>query len=247
MPRRLPSSAVPFSRLPTLRQRIRRHGVFPTVVRARLAVEGVRSLSARQASEKPSPIFITRSDQEDSPVPSIPPPLPPLRERRSILGLDWSPIVASMSLGVATIVGVVAWIATHPHHPPSAQAPASELLALVRVEPAAMPTLAAAPTVGRTSISDVVIDHLPPIEDAPVALPPPPVRATRPQPLPEPEPPLPQPSDAAPAPPRPAGETYGTQVLFLNNRASASETAKREHKLLFVMHISGNFEDSCFT
>ncbi len=80
-----------------------------------------------------------------------------------------------------------------------------------------------------------------------MALPPPPVRVTRPKPLPEPEPPLPQPKDATPAPPPPAGETYGTQVLFRNNRASASETAKREHKLLFVMHISGNFEDSCFT
>lgn len=51
-----------------------------------------------------------------------------------------------------------------------------------------------------------------------------------------------------PPPPKPpAGETYGTQVLFLNNREAAADMARREHKLLFVMHISGNFEDSCFT
>ena len=56
--------------------------------------------------------------------------------------------------------------------------------------------------------------------------------------------------DAVPteAPPKqPAGETYGTKVLFLNNREAAADTARREHKLMFVMHISGNFEDSCFT
>jgi hypothetical protein len=36
-------------------------------------------------------------------------------------------------------------------------------------------------------------------------------------------------------------------VLFLNNPAVAADLARRENKLLFVMHISGNFEDSCFT
>lgn len=46
---------------------------------------------------------------------------------------------------------------------------------------------------------------------------------------------------------KPAGETYGTQVLFLNSQESAAESARNEHKLMFVMHISGHFEDSCFT
>ncbi len=50
-----------------------------------------------------------------------------------------------------------------------------------------------------------------------------------------------------PLPQKPAGETYGTQVLFLNNQESAADIARNEHKLMFVMHISGNFEDSCFT
>jgi hypothetical protein len=56
-----------------------------------------------------------------------------------------------------------------------------------------------------------------------------------------------EPAQAAQTPLAPAGETYGTQVLFLNNPAAAAEMARREKKMLFVMHISGNFEESCFT
>jgi hypothetical protein len=43
------------------------------------------------------------------------------------------------------------------------------------------------------------------------------------------------------------GENYGTAVTFLNNPKEASREAQREQKLLFVLHISGNFEDSQFT
>jgi hypothetical protein len=50
-----------------------------------------------------------------------------------------------------------------------------------------------------------------------------------------------------PAPARPAGETYGTSVLFLNNPEQAARVALQEAKLLFVLHVSGNFEESCFT
>jgi hypothetical protein len=46
---------------------------------------------------------------------------------------------------------------------------------------------------------------------------------------------------------QPIGETYGTEVMFLNSREAAADKARDEHKLLFVMHISGNFEASCFT
>jgi hypothetical protein len=53
-----------------------------------------------------------------------------------------------------------------------------------------------------------------------------------------------------PVPPlsgRPAGETYGTSVVFLSNPAEAARHARQEDKLLFVLHVSGNFEESCFT
>jgi hypothetical protein len=36
-------------------------------------------------------------------------------------------------------------------------------------------------------------------------------------------------------------------VDFLGSQAEAAREARRERKLLFVLHISGNFEDSKFT
>jgi hypothetical protein len=44
-----------------------------------------------------------------------------------------------------------------------------------------------------------------------------------------------------------ACETYGTQVSFLSNPADAARRAAKEHKLLFVLHLSGNFEEARFT
>jgi hypothetical protein len=45
---------------------------------------------------------------------------------------------------------------------------------------------------------------------------------------------------------RPSG-TYGTTVDFVDSPADAAQQALKERKLLFVMHISGNFEDARFT
>jgi hypothetical protein len=42
-------------------------------------------------------------------------------------------------------------------------------------------------------------------------------------------------------------ENYGTSVAFLANPAEAGRQASRDSKLLFVLHISGNFEDRQFT
>ena len=46
---------------------------------------------------------------------------------------------------------------------------------------------------------------------------------------------------------RPVGELLGTAVEFLDNPQEASKMAARESKLLFVLHVSGNFEDPQFT
>jgi hypothetical protein len=54
----------------------------------------------------------------------------------------------------------------------------------------------------------------------------------------------PVPSEAAPTP---ACETYGTGVKFHASPADAARAALRDHKLMFVLHISGHFEDSQFT
>jgi hypothetical protein len=62
-----------------------------------------------------------------------------------------------------------------------------------------------------------------------------------------------------PAPPRPAvapvkpeknEETcgsHGTSVTFVDTPSEAAKIAKKEQKLVFVLHVSGNFEDPRFT
>ena len=41
--------------------------------------------------------------------------------------------------------------------------------------------------------------------------------------------------------------SYGTSVKFVSNPDEAVGQAQREQKLLFTLHISGNFEDARFT
>jgi hypothetical protein len=40
---------------------------------------------------------------------------------------------------------------------------------------------------------------------------------------------------------------YGTSVDFLDTPSDAAKQAKKEGKLVFVLHVSGNFEDPRFT
>ena len=46
---------------------------------------------------------------------------------------------------------------------------------------------------------------------------------------------------------RPPTSLLGTTVEFVDNPAAAARTAAREEKLLYVLHVSGNFEDPGFT
>ena len=41
--------------------------------------------------------------------------------------------------------------------------------------------------------------------------------------------------------------TFGTSVDFVSTPSKAAEMAKKEQKLVFVLHVSGNFEDPRFT
>jgi hypothetical protein len=50
-----------------------------------------------------------------------------------------------------------------------------------------------------------------------------------------------------PVPVSPACETFGTAVKFVSNPALASQQAQQRTKLLFLLHVSGNFEDEGFT
>src|SRR5262249_35693238 len=42
-------------------------------------------------------------------------------------------------------------------------------------------------------------------------------------------------------------EAFGTAVEFVRNVPEASRAADKQHKLMFVLHVSGNFEDTGFT
>jgi hypothetical protein len=44
-----------------------------------------------------------------------------------------------------------------------------------------------------------------------------------------------------------ACETYGTKVQFLSNPVDAARRARHEDRLVFLLHVSGNFEDARFT
>jgi hypothetical protein len=40
---------------------------------------------------------------------------------------------------------------------------------------------------------------------------------------------------------------HGTSIDFLGTPSEAAKQAKKEQKLVFVLHVSGNFEDPRFT
>ncbi len=165
---------------------------------------------------------------------------PPQRSFQPLVNVP--AVIAASAVGFTLIVSVLAWIVTHPvkasQPPEPATTPAA--LAVVPEErtetpaptPVAPPAFAPAAVtpVSHVNRQDVVLNRIPLLEEAPPPLPPPPRK---------------EPAAEAAAPAN--GETYGTNVLFLNNPAAAAESARRDSKLLFVMHISGNFEDSCFT
>ena len=46
---------------------------------------------------------------------------------------------------------------------------------------------------------------------------------------------------------RPARESYGTAIEFLSQPTEAARQALHENKLLYLLHVSGNFEDAKFT
>jgi predicted outer membrane protein len=46
---------------------------------------------------------------------------------------------------------------------------------------------------------------------------------------------------------QPGCGNHGTSVEFLDTPAEAAKQAKKEGKLVFVLHVSGHFEDPRFT
>ena len=66
---------------------------------------------------------------------------------------------------------------------------------------------------------------------------------------------VPQPAVKPAVPPAPPADkktegtcsTFGTSVEFEDSPSDAARKAKKQEKLVFVLHVSGNFEDPRFT
>ena len=41
--------------------------------------------------------------------------------------------------------------------------------------------------------------------------------------------------------------SYGTQIEFMDSPTEAAKKAKKDGKLVFILHVSGHFEDPRFT
>jgi hypothetical protein len=46
---------------------------------------------------------------------------------------------------------------------------------------------------------------------------------------------------------KPACSAHGTTIDFLDTPSEAAKQAKKEDKLVFILHVSGNFEDPRYT
>lgn len=166
----------------------------------------------------------------------------------------WPAVFVAGGMALAMLTGLVVWLGLRGDESPAAQViPEQESPQLPAQKPAPValkdeptsPAPVQQPTVHpRSHRSSSVHRSLARPRPAP---------AKGPElPVPEPSPPVPPAAPpAAPAPvavaPRPVGENYGTSVLFLSNPTEAGRVARSEDKLLFVLHVSGNFEESCFT
>lgn len=194
----------------------------------------------------------------------------PRAHRPTAPRIPWPTIVlASVGVWIAGL-GVVACWAGRPE-PQVAEAPPTALEPMavepIAVEPVAVVALPAAAVIPALPAAPVALP-LPVVEvPAALAVPEPPVVAMiEPRPvvkvnatIPEPEVepalanvpmPEPQPEPVIPADPvKPAAcaTNLGTTIAFVADPVEAFQKAKKEKKLVFMIHLSGNFEDKEFT
>jgi hypothetical protein len=145
--------------------------------------------------------------------------------------LYWPAVYAAAAVAVLLAGGMVLGLAlTSPAPQHADEAPAPAIVDDSRVEPA-VPVLARkqpAPPVERKP----VVEERREAKRAPA-----PALPERPAPL----------KRERPETVRPPTSLLGTKVEFVDNPAAAARTAAREDKLLYVLHVSGNFEDPRFT
>jgi outer membrane biosynthesis protein TonB len=184
----------------------------------------------------------------------LPPPLPPPRLgqfsapalRKGLI--YWPAVAVAGVVSLLLLLGLFLWVAAHPAEAQTADAPAPPREAQpapppptpVAETPATEPASPERHSHKHTSVRDATGGRRPTTERPPEESKKTPPQAPPPEPKKETPPPGPRSA-------RPAGEKYGTSVLFLSNPDEAARLARAENKLLFVLHVSGNLEDSCFT
>jgi hypothetical protein len=190
-----------------------------------LSRSGAESAPASTLPEDPVVRVPPPPGRPPAPPKARPPDLP--RPAAPVGGaLYWPAVASATAFALLLVGGVMAWAVAHPA--PRARKPAPQ--AAPDRRPA--PRLAEAelpprdPTPAPTPLAELLPATA--ATEAPAA--PPPV------------------ADAAEeVAERPKAEKYGTSVLFLADPGEAARQARRGKKLLLVLHVSGNFEESCFT
>jgi hypothetical protein len=169
----------------------------------------------------------------------------------------WPIILASFGIGVLFVGGVIAVLRLSPQ-PTAAPAALPIALASVDEEPERAP--ASSPQNKSVPANSEASPRLPAPDREKTKVPEPPPgtpHQVQPPSDKQPEPaqqPLDDPfADPTGAPPThtkqvaTACSNYGTSVNFVDDPQKAAEQAIKENKLLFVLHVAGNFEDSKFT
>jgi hypothetical protein len=142
---------------------------------------------------------------------------PPLPVRRPLI--SWRLVVPAVA---GSFVLVVALFALVPHRRPAPAAPAGDVSPALLVAESAPKEVAPAPE---------------PQASAPAPAPTPPEIDTTP---------VASLAEAVAAK-APVCQQYGTKVDFYDSPAAATRNALKEEKLLFVLHVAGNFEEPGFT
>jgi hypothetical protein len=160
-------------------------------------------------------------------LPALPPApvrsVRPAAKRRASV-VYWPPVLAAGAASVLLMAGFL-WLAAS-----SSRLPAQERANLAAPAPSSTP----------------VVEKSKPAPSVPVK---PDVVVAKKSENPKVEPEAPKALPEKPAAPvcKPPIALLGTSVEFVDNPATAARTAAREDKLLFVLHVSGNFEDPDFT
>jgi hypothetical protein len=161
------------------------------------------------------------------------------RQRPAHVRLIYWPVVAMTAVpAVLFCIGMVGFAA---HLPAHAATPQPVALTLEVAAPLPAPSAEETSTLAADASPDAV-----PVAEAPAA--------SLPEPSLEPLAAPTAPATVAATPPPPpqlaasrACETFGTSVEFVASPAEAYRRAKQNDKLVFLLHVSGNFEESGFT